>query len=69
MFEVNMMVNTKTTIFGTWYHVDWCISTNIFEEPVISMVRVEDEGSRFPQNIDTYLTDNTVSHRSSLYPS
>jgi len=69
MFKVNMMVNTKTTIFGMWRHVDWCMSTNILEEPVISMVRVEDEGSRFPQNIHTYLKDNTVSHPSSLQPS
>ena len=68
MFEVNMTMNTKTAIFGTWCHVDWCISANILEKPAISIVRVEEEGSRFPQNIHTYLTDNTVSHPSSLYP-
>jgi len=69
MFEVNLMMNTKTSIFGMWCHVDWCVSTNILEESVTSSVRVEDEGSRFPQNIHTYLTDNTVSHTSSLQPS
>lgn len=62
MFEVIMTVNT---ISGTWCHVDWCISTNSLEEPVISMVRVEDEGSSFPQNIHTYLTDSTVSSQQS----